>query len=529
MRLKAALRVNGKVYSGDERDSHDTLALREGIDPPSDSSMGFTPDGKQFLSRSHALGFLKRHDYKTYARLPEEAEKGLHSHHLAEAYGVTQRKLKGADAPAPGPEAPSDGVDLSSKTAIVYDRGGLYLYAAEKLAEKYKEVMYYLADADAYPTSQKQKIGSGLGVTRIYDFWRNIDDADIVYFFDCYDGELQHWLRGKGYTVFGSGRGEAIEIDKVLFLETLEKLGLPCPKTYVAEGLDDLMEYLDKHDGETLFLKNLHRGDFESRKFVSQAQSRPFFSDLKKRLGSSCESLKVLVQHKIEAECEAGYDGFLIDGEFTDNCIVGYEIKDQGFVAKIAPETPEILKCINLAFSDTFKSLGYRGNYSTEVRITSNGTPYYIDATARIPSPPGELICEIYENWAEATWQIAHGEVPCLVPRAAYGAEIILTSGWHDQHELHVKFPPSMYQNVKLKNHALVEGEYYCVPNGNGEFFGAVVAWGDTLDEAIAKALEVAEAVEADELKFNPELFAEAKKQIEGGEKFGISYEDSSE
>jgi phosphoribosylamine-glycine ligase len=515
-----------------------TLGQSIGIQNPTEESRGFTPDGKLFLNRTQALGFLKKYDRTTYNELTSDAQQGLHSEHLAAAYGVPQKAAATAQTSPSSPKQPathsnppaknkslSQGVKLSDLTAIVYDRGGLYLYCAEKLAEKYKKVMYYLADADAYPTSQKHTIGMGIkNVKRIHDFWKNIDKVDIVYFFDCYDGELQHWLREKGYTVFGSGRGEQVEIDKIKFLELLEELGLPCAETYLAEGMDDLCEYLKEHDGKTLFLKNLHRGDFESRKFSSMAQSRPFLNDLKKRLGSASDTLEVLVQHKIDAECEVGYDGFQVDGEFTKNCIVGYEIKDKGFVGKIFTETPDIVKGINDAFTSTFKKLGYRGAYSTELRITKDGTPYYIDATCRVPSPPGELLCELYENWAEATYSIACGELPELEPKAKYGAEVILTSGWHENHELHVKFPKKHSQNIKLKNHTTREGEFYCVPNNNGPFFGSAVAWGDTLEEAVEKVKEIAKSIEADELEYDSSLFDKANEQIKAGEKFGITF-----
>lgn len=555
MRLYPALRLNGRVIKGQPDDSHITLAFSHDLPEPPESQRGFTPDGKVFFTRKQALGFLKKHDIKTFRKLPSRAYyDGLHSEHLAKAYGIDQKpeaekiteqaieiaKLKGEDnvrstenqgIPESGKDVgPKEGtngeqVDLSTKTAIVYDRGGLYLYCAEKLAQSYGKVYYYLADADAYPSSQKHTIGMGIPkVKRVHDFFKYIDKADIVYFFDCYDGELQHWLRSKGYTVFGSGRGEQVEIDKILFLETLEKLGLPCPKTYLAEGMDDLKKYLEEHDGETLWLKNLHRGDFETRKFKSMAQIKPFLDDLRKRIGTASDTVEVLVQHKIDSACEVGYDGFQVDGQFTKNCIVGYEIKDKGFVAKVFDETPEIVGCINDAFSDTFKRLGYRGNYSTEIRVTEDGSPYYIDATCRVPSPPGELMCELYASWAEDTYAIAQGTIPELKPKAKYGAEIILTSSWYDHHELHVKFPKEIAQYVKLKNHTIRDGEYYCVPNGNGEFFGAVVAWDDTLEGAIKKVLKYAEQVEADELEYDASLFDAAKESIKCGEKFGVNY-----
>jgi hypothetical protein len=95
---------------------------------------------------------------------------------------------------------------LSNKKVIVSDTG-MHTFVAEKLAETFAEVYYHIPESSSFPQSTKAKIGSGLNITRIYDLWKYIDKADIIMFTDLNDGELQHWLRGKGYNVFGAGRG----------------------------------------------------------------------------------------------------------------------------------------------------------------------------------------------------------------------------------------------------------------------------------------------------------------------------------
>lgn len=530
MKLLPAIKSEGKLIVGDERDSHSSLALRKRIKAP-DKMRGFTPDGQIFLTRKQALGWLKAHDIKTFRKLPSKAHyDGLHSEHLAKARGIEQReeveelRLTNDISLSEGIKGASKRVNLKDKTVLVYDRGGLHTYIAEKLSERFGKTLYFLTDSDAYPTSQKQAIGHGIpGIKRVHDFWKHIESADLIVFPDCYDGELQHFLRSKGYIVFGSGRSEKVEIDKIFFLETLEELGLPVPLTYLAEGMDDLKDYLKKHDGETLYLKNLYRGDFESRKFSSLAQSKPFLDDLVKRVGTAADTMEVLIQHKIDSACEAGIDSYCIDGKYPKRCLIGYESKDIAFGGKVLEEAPEILQQVNDAFAPVMKKLGGRCNYSTEIRITEDGSPYYIDATCRQPSPPGEVMCEVYKNWADMIWGMAHGDVIEPEPKASYVAEIILTSSWYDKHELHVKFPEKYASHIKLKNHTMRDGEHYCIPNGNGEFFGAVVAWGDTLDEAIEKVKKIAESIEADEYKFDPACFDSIKESIKAGKKFGIN------
>lgn len=529
--LNTAVRQGGRTYAGTVEDSHDTIKERHNLKHGGpDSENGFVPSNapRMWLSRLQALSWLRKFEPGVYAKLRGKLPPdGLHSHIYAAAKGVVQKLTKEAkeiDDPTPPEPQTTRAIDLSEKTAIVYDRGGLYLYCAEKLAEKYKTVYYYLAEADAYPTSQKARIGEGLpGVKRVHDFWGCIDEADIIYFFDCYDGEMQHWLRSKGLRVFGSGRGEQIEIDKIKFLDTLKEVGLPVAPTKLCKGMDELEKHLESCK-DTVWLKNMHRGDFETKKFRNPDQIRPFLHDLRKRLGTAANDVEILVQSKIDSVAEVGYDGFCVNGEFTKNCIVGYELKDEGFVGKVFDETPPFLGEINEAFGPVFSKLGYNGNYSTEIRVTDGGERYYIDATCRVPSPPGEVMCEVYENWAEATWQIAGGEVPELKPTAPFVACVILVSPWHEAHELCVQFPPAIAANIKLKNHTKEGESYYCIPNNNGGFFGAAVAWGKTLDEAIEKVLECAKQVEADEFKFDDAMFDDALKQVETGAKYGLGY-----
>jgi hypothetical protein len=533
--LKTAVRVGTTIHVGKPDENHDHIKTRHGLHVRNDNSHGFVPSDNErmWLSRSQAMSWLRRFEPDIYAKVHRKIPaEGLHSHIYAAAKGIVMRVT--ADERKNGfplqegemrPEEDTPTVDVSKMTAIVYDRGGLHLYWAEKLSEKYKTVMYYLADSDSYPTSQKHTIGMGIAkVKRIHDFWKHVDEADLIVFPDCYDGELQHWLRAKGYKVFGSGRAEKLEIDKIYFMDKLKELKLPAAETYIAHGLKELREYLIKHDNTTLFLKNLHRGDFESKKFSSMSQIRPWLDDLVKRVGTASDTMDVLIQHKIDAVAEVGYDGFCIDGDYTENCIVGYEIKDCCFAGKVFSKTPDVLAEINTAFAPSQKELGGRGNLSTEIRVTKDGLKYYIDPTERCPSPPGEVICEVYENWAEALYQIACGQVPTLRPQGKFVAELVLTSEWYNEHEMHVTFPKKYKCHVKLKNHSIRDGEHYCIPNQNGAFFGAVVAYANTLKEAIAKVKEVAESIEADDYKYDPSGFDAATEAVKAGEQFGIAF-----
>ena len=516
MELFPALKISNRVIKGKRGDSHNSLGARLSIGNPAEHQRGFSPDGRLFLNRTQALGFLKKHDRKTYNELPPEAQQGLRSHMLAQAYGYVE-------TPVEMPKMES--LDLHMKKVLVVDRG-LHTYCAEKLATEYGKVYFYLSEEDPYPNSSKASIGTGLkNVTRISDMWDYVDKVDLICFFDTNYGDLAHYLRKHGYRVFGSGKGENLELDKIGFLETLERLNLPCPLTYLAEGVDDALTYLEAHKNETLFLKCLRRGDFESKKFTSMPQIKPFFDDMKKRLGTAANNVEILIQHKIDSKVEAGIDTFTVDGKFAPNAIIGIEGKDVCFVAQVFDKNPECLQHINDEFAPVIKKLGFRGNWSTEVRITKDGDCYFIDPTPRQPEPPGALMTEIYSSWCKDLLVMAGGELPECKPTNKFGAQYILTSWWYHENEMHVSFPDKYKNNIKLKNHKVIDGEIYCVPNQNGEYWGSIVATGDTIKEAIDMIKEVAESIEADGFKFDEGCFDNILDSCEEGKKFGINFE----
>ena len=414
---------------------------------------------------------------------------------------------------------------MINKKVIIYDRG-LYTYFAQKLGEEYEKVYYFLPDAAAYPKSDKDDIGTGLPeIERIYDFWKYLDKVDLIVFPDCYDGNFQEWLRKQGHIVYGAGLSEELEMDKKLFYEHLEDIGLAVPFTYLADGLDEALEYLKgKEDKWLKPVSSYCRGDFETFRFVNMRQSDAWFNDLRNRLGQRCKDLQMLIQNPVKAACEIGYDGYCIDGAFPDNAMAGYEIKDRGYIGKVFPVMPKIISGINEKMEPYFEKHGYRGSFTSELRITKSGKVYFIDPTCRVPSPPGELMTEIYSSYAEDIDLIANGEMPKMEDVAEFGAELLLYSSWYENHELCVEFPKDLDVNVKLKNHTKRGSSYYCIPNDNGGYFGAVIATGNSVKECTEKAKDVISQVVAYQLEYDSSIFDKAEEQIASGEDYGIRF-----
>jgi len=86
-----------------------------------------------------------------------------------------------------------------------------------------------------------------------------------------------------------------------------------------------------------------------------------------------------------------------------------------------------------------------------------------------------------------------------------------------------VQFPEELRENVKLRNLTMIDGEYYVVPQSIGlPEIGAVVAVGNTLDEAMEKVKGYAEKVEGYFLDVFPDALDGGQEEIKKLNSIGI-------
>jgi hypothetical protein len=417
-------------------------------------------------------------------------------------------------------------VSISNKTAIVFDRGGLYTYLARTLGQGFGKVYYYIPDSSSYPESSRTQIGKGFEeIERIYDrqLYKLLKKIDLIVFPDCYDGYLQKYIAGEGIPIFGSGPSAELEIDKILFIDKLDELGMPLAATQIADSVDDLLKILMKIKGE-VYIKGVHRGDFETRKHVSMKQTQNWLEQyLIPKLGSAAKTTKFIIQRKIKTVAETGYDGNRINGVCMEKHLCGIEAKDAGYMGKILNKIPVILRKTVAPLNDFYK--GYNGAYSNEVIITEDGIAFPIDETDRVGSPPGELLTLIWKNYPEAVDEIAHGRIPVMKEVAPYGAELILTSHFNENHEICVEYPKEYEANIKLKNCVRKNGVTYIIPNDNAGFFGAVCATGTTMKQATERCFAIAKEVITEDLVVDFNAFKKVQEAINAAKRFGVNLE----
>lgn len=322
-------------------------------------------------------------------------------------------------------------VNLKDKTVRIYGYGLFECFMALRLKRDFGKVELFIPWKASYPTPLKTQIGEGLpGVTKITNFFDGIGDVDLFCFFDVGDGDLQNYLRSKGKRVFGSGKAEELEYDRVGFKSVLKSVKLPVPEYKVVKGISELRNELLKNENLGKWVKiSTFRGIQETFKNNGIKYIQPKLDSIAFKLGSFREIQEFLIENNICGK-EIGSDFFLANGEMLDYVTVGMENKDKSYSCKVVRKenVPSELKIIDNALNKVYKKFKYCGMGSSEVRVGMDNKPYFIDFCARAGSPPSELISEIYSNFSEIVWAVAGGEIVEQKVTSFYGAEILLKS-----------------------------------------------------------------------------------------------------
>ena len=413
--------------------------------------------------------------------------------------------------------------NLKEKVAIVYDNG-LFLEIAKTLSKSFKKVYYYMPWKNGFPKSNQYIVGEGIeGVERIHNFWDYVPKGDIFIFPDIYDGDLQLELLRQGKRVWGSRKGEDMELLRDGMKKYMTSVGLYVSPFKKIKGLSNLREYLQ--DNENVWIKqNITRGDFETAQSKNYDEFEPVLDEWEHKLGKVKDIKEFIVEKHIDA-VETGLDCYTIDGQFPSETLAGLEIKDLGYVGKVVPydKLSDKITDFNSKVAPLFQEYGYRGFFSTEIRVSKEHPPYMVDFCARAGSPPNELYQLMYKNLAEIIWYGAEGYMIDPVVEHRYGVEALIHSSWADQNWQKIGFPEKYRNNIKLRNACCIEGCYYAVPQSVGlPELGAVVAEGDTLEETIEQVKAIADSITGHYIEVKIESIDKAISEFKKLEEFGV-------
>jgi hypothetical protein len=376
--------------------------------------------------------------------------------------------------------------DLNGKTVTVVDNG-LFLPLALKLIEEAGTVNYYSPSEESFPTCKRLAIGDGFdGLNRVTSLWDVERDTDLWIFPDIGFSSLQLKLLADGRRVWGARNGDELELSLKIFLEALQTTTLPVPPHETVVGIDNLRAHL--RNGQECYIKvSRLRGDWETFHWRSEAEDGLELDQRVVALGPFKDLVTFYVFDPIEASLEDGYDGFCVDGKWPSLCIHGIENKDRSYLGAFqnATDMPEQVAVVNEQFGPILSRYGYRGFFSSEVRITEAGESYFIDPTCRSGSPPSQVQCEMIGNLGDILWRGAQGECIDPEPVKQFGVQAALSVASTKEWSM-LRVPLELAPWLKCGLCCRIDDALAFPDTARCDgMIGWLVAIGDTVEEAI--------------------------------------------
>lgn len=372
--------------------------------------------------------------------------------------------------------------------ALVVDHGRFF-HVAQRLARDYAKVYYWTPTERDCPLIREVCIGDGFDrVDRVFTIREVRDKLDIAVFPDIGFSDIQLDLVDAGIPVWGAREADAIEIDRGLFLKVLAKTELPVPPHKIMVGLTNLAVHL--RDEEDKYIKiDKFRGDWETLHWTNWREMEGTLDSYAVRFGPLKEQITFYVFDPIKTEIEDGVDAYCIDGRWPEVVLHGTEAKDRAYIGGIQKmdSVPKEVRIVNEQFGPILSKYGYRGFFSSEVRITDSGESFFIDPTCRCGSPPSQVQEELFSNYGEIIWHGANGELVNPEPSAQFGAQAILSIDGDRSEWVSVVFPRELDRWVKCG--------FCCKPDDRTVFppiteyntneLGYLCGIGDTIEDAV--------------------------------------------
>jgi hypothetical protein len=401
----------------------------------------------------------------------------------------------------------------------------MFMPVAQALSKYFKKVYYSTPVEKGFQEVGDFVFGDGIeGIERLDDYLAPsvFDKIDLFVFpYILYSG-LQEHLESCGKAVWGARRADELETMKGKFYKVLKSVDLPVPPHEEIVGMTNLRLYLKEH--EDVFVKiSRYRGTMDTWKHETYTKSLSYLDLLAVKLGPFQEEITFYVLQNIDTPIEGGIDTYNIDGQWPDQAVLGYEKKNECYLATVKPmdQMPEPFRIVNEAFGPVLAAYNYRQFFSTEVRVQGKKS-FFIDPTCRTASPAGEEMLDLFGNLGDIVWRGAHGELVQPEITAPFAGEAYLHWTGEKQEWKCLRVPEGLPAEVKLYGCAQVDGTYWWPPDEE-EVIGCVVATKDSALEVIESIKETVAALDG-AVRADVFSFSDLLNEIEKGEDHGIEF-----
>lgn len=357
---------------------------------------------------------------------------------------------------------------IKGKKILVYDYG-LFEVHALALAQAGASVRYFTPWAAAFSQFEYYAPGLGYedeGLEKVYYFWENVDWAEMIFCPDVGPGDIMEYLRKHtNKPIFGAAiseqGGNRMEQERWFTRQAQKKLGLPTQETVRIKGIPKLREYLKTHPNKYVKLDKF-RSEIESFEAKNYEEVKLYLDEIEVALGPFNETHEYVVEPFIEG-VEPGFDCFFNGKDWVKPYLWGIEQSKAAYLGKFVEKLPTPLQLIADKLKPLLREIDYRGAFSSEARVTKDGTPYLIDVCCRFPAPLSAAYSLVMENFPEIIWKVASGEDVRIKNSARYVAAAPLGTKHAEKHYVKLDFPENLSKYIKLRVSAKVKGNYYGV------------------------------------------------------------------
>ena len=418
-------------------------------------------------------------------------------------------------------------LNKAKKTIVIWDLSWGSEHA-RALGLAGNKVYYYTEWVAAEPQFHKEyTVGIGIeGIEKVTDFYEYIDQADLLMFIALgHAGEVK-WLRKKGYTVYGAGAGERLEMDRFWALKQHEKLGLPVSPYKEVKGVTNVIKYLESlpQPSDRIVKVNVFRGDITSFDASDLATAKISLGNMVPKLGPFSEDFEFLVQNKVHG-IESGWDLWFNGHDFLKPYLWGYAGIEKYYVGKWVDEMPPVLEMVKNKIRPLLQELDYRGCISVEIIVDKNKDPYVIDWTCRFAYPLSYIFTYAIKNYTELVFACAQGKDIRIQPLFPFVCAKEFNSTLAQEEWLAINFPPSLRSQIKLSQGVRHKGQMYVSPVDD-MMTGATVGGGKSWEAAVKSANKAGDKVKAADLGDKPSSASMEKIEIEikEGVKVGLKF-----
>jgi hypothetical protein len=393
------------------------------------------------------------------------------------------------------------------------------------LAIGFGKVYYFQPWEEGFSKIHTACTGDGYGdIVRADKVWSLRNEVDVWVFPDIGHSDLQLELERQDKAVWGSRKGDELELNRELFLKTLAEVGLDVPTFEVVVGITNLRAYLKEQENRYIKISR-YRGMMETTHWRSWKEDHGLLDQWAVKWGPMGEYVRFLVFEPIETDLEIGCDTYNVLGQFPNVMLHGIEQKDKAYLAAVTKreDMPKQLQDVLSAFGPVLGRYGYRNEFSIEVRVDGDRS-YFIDPTCRggLPSTASQIA--LWINFPEIVWWGAQGELCPPVPRGTFSAEAVLSVKAPRKTWVVADIPSELKDHVKLAGCCCIDGADWFPPSDDeGHEIGWLVAYGNSPKEAVDKLLGVAKQL-PDGVSAATESLADVIKEIDSEQAQGIPF-----